>query len=146
GHHRALGAVAGNDGRVAALAALDGGSEAVDAIFALGLFATVAFHAGLLEDRFDVLLVSQALFVRSGREFGGVPLHFFLFFFRRRKGQGGQTEGGGEEDSAGKSAGRRIRVHASIIHGWHFNQRRPRRQNDLSLSGGVRGRSRLFVN
>src|SRR5205814_881372 len=71
--HWALGAVAGDDGRVAALAAFDHRHEAVHAVLALWLLAAVAFHAGLLEQRLDVLLVSQAFLVRSRRQLGGVP-------------------------------------------------------------------------
>src|SRR5438552_6063043 len=65
--HWALGAVAGDDGRVAALAAFDHRHEAVHAVLALWLLAAVAFDAGLLEQRLDVLLERQAFLVRRRR-------------------------------------------------------------------------------
>src|SRR6266516_2459603 len=75
--HWTLGAVAGDDGPVAALASFDHIREAVHTVFALWLLAAVAFDARLLEYRLDVLLVSQAFLVRGGRQFVGVPFGLF---------------------------------------------------------------------
>src|ERR1041385_2195397 len=91
GDHGAFGAVAGDNGRVPAFAALDHRGEAVHAVFALGLFAAVSLDAGLLEQRFDVLLVSQSFLVRGGRQFAGVPGRFLFLLVvgaqERRRGQ-----------------------------------------------------------
>src|SRR5439155_13438013 len=134
---RAFGAVAGDDGRIAAFAAFDRGGQGVDAIFALGLVAAVAFHAGFLEDRFDVLLVSDALFLGSERQFGGIPVRFLLFLFGGGEEYRGETKRGGDEaiDFFSATIRQAIGVHGSIIHVGHFNQRGQRRQRDSSRSG-----------
>ena len=65
--HRTLLAFARNDGGIAAGSALDRGFAAVDPIFALGFFRAVALDARLLEDGFDVFIVSDPVFLRRGR-------------------------------------------------------------------------------
>ena len=77
---RALGAVAGED-NLAILAAFERVLQGVQLKMSLRFFTTVALHAGLVENRFDVRGVRDARFGGSGRQIGG-------------GGGQGQSEGG----------------------------------------------------
>src|SRR5438552_9951426 len=119
GDHWALGAVAGDDGRVAALATFNYRREAVHAVFAFRFLPAVAFDAGLLKQRLDVLLVGLALLVRGGRQFAGIPLHLFLVLFGAHESERAQAERGRNEgpNVSAEAVGQAARFHGSIVHG-----------------------------
>src|SRR5439155_19022001 len=128
----ALGAVPGEDGGVAALAAFNHRRATVHPVFALRLLAAVAFDAGLLEQRLDVLLEGQALLVRSGRQLACVPFRLFLVLSGAQESERGQAKRGRNErpNVSAEALGQATGFRGSIIHGRHFNQRRQRRQKD----------------
>src|SRR5439155_19085803 len=99
GDHRALGAVAGDDGRIAALAAFDRGRQAVDAVLALRFVTAVAFHTGLFDDWLDVLLIGQAIFLCRGRQFGGVPFGLLLVLVSAAEGECREAKAGRNQGS-----------------------------------------------
>src|SRR5204863_2154888 len=92
-NQHAFGAFAGLD-YFAVLPALEGGGEAIDTEFALLLLRPMAFEAGFLKDGLDVLVVSQALGIRSRRQLADV--HWF--FICRHRAEQRKPEDGRNRD------------------------------------------------